>query len=118
MKADRFFTVEIVDKCSRMFMLLFAGIILGSVLALFFYNVICPQIDAMLILIAIYCCAFSTYVVVANARRKITKIDIFKDKLAFIFSQKNSISTKTELNYSDIKSYTVTPLTDKRNLAR
>lgn len=115
MKADRFFVVNIVDKFSRMFMLVFAGMVLGAVLALAYYNIFRPEIGSTLTLISVYCVIFICYVYVANSKRKITKVEIFKDHLSFIFAKKNEISTRQDINYSDIKSYKISSLTDKKN---
>lgn len=116
MKADRFYVVEIVDKLSRMLMLMFAGIILGVVLALFYYNIFDPEIGATLTVIIIYCIVFSSYVSFTNAKRNVSKVEIFKDHLSFVFEKKNEISTRTNINYSDILEYKISPLSDKKNL--
>lgn len=115
MKTDRFFVVEIVDKFSRMVMLFFAGLVLGAVLALGYYYILEPSIGATVTFIAIYCAVFATYVAVTNSLRKITKVEIFKDKLSFVFEKKNEISSRKDVYYNDIKSYKISPLTDKKN---
>lgn len=118
MKTDRFFVVEIVDKFSRMVMLFFAGLVLGAVLALGYYYVLEPSIGATVTFIAIYCAIFATYVAITNSLRKITKVEIFKDKLSFVFEKKNEISSRKDVYYNDIKSYKISPLTDKKNAAK
>lgn len=115
MNAAKFFAVEIVDKFSRMAMLIFAGIILGSVLAVAFYNLVLQSFGWTLTLIVIYCVAFSLYVSYTNTKRKVTQVEIFKDHLGFVFKKKNEISTRAVLHYNDIKSYKISPLTDKKN---
>ncbi len=116
MKTDRFFAINIVDKCSRMFMLIFAGIILGAVLALAYYNIFSRQIGSTLILIAAYCVAFICYVTYTNAKRSAIKIEVFKDKLAFVFIKKHEISKRIVLEYSNIKSYKISAQSEKKTL--
>ena len=118
MNTAKFFAVEIVDKVSRMAMLIFAGIILGSVLAVAFYNLILQSFGWTLILIVLYCVAFSIYVSFTNAKRKVSQVEIFKDHLAFVFKKKNEISSRAIVNYNDIKSYKISPLTDAKNLKK
>lgn len=69
-------------------MLFFAGLVLGAVLALGYYYILEPSIGATVTFIAIYCAVFATYVAVTNSLRKITKVEIFKDKLSFVFEKK------------------------------
>ena len=118
MKTDRFFVVEIVDKFSRMVMLFFAGLVLGAVLALGYYYILEPSIGATVAFIAVYCAVFAAYVAITNSLRKITKLEIFKDKLSFVFEKKNEISARKDVYFNDIKSYTISPLSDKKNLAK
>ncbi len=118
MKTDRFFVVEIVDKFSRMVMLFFAGLVLGAVLALGYYYILEPSIGGTVSFLAIYCAIFVAYVSITNSMRKITKVEIFKDKLSFVFEKKNEISSRKDVYFSDIKSYKISPLSDKKNLKK
>lgn len=118
MNTDRFFVVEIVDKFSRAVMLFFAGLVLGAVLALGYYYILEPSIGATVAFLAVYCAVFATYVAITNSLRKITKVEIFKDKLSFVFEKKNEISSRKDVYYGDIKSYKISPLSDKKNLMK
>ncbi len=115
MNADRFFAVDIVDKFSRAFMLLFAGITLGAVLAFGYYYIIMPSIGATIALISLYCILFASYVGFTNSKREISKVEIFKDRLSFVFEKKHEISKRKTVLFKDIKSYKISPLTDKKN---
>lgn len=98
-------------------MLFFAGIILGCTLALGYYYIFNSDISATLLVIVIYCFIFGAYVVLTNSIRDTSKIEILKDKIAFIFEKKGKVSIRQEIPYSDIKEYKITPGTDKKNLA-
>lgn len=116
MKTDRFYTVEIVNRISRTLMLFFEGLVLGSILSLGCYYVFKPPIELLITLIVIYCIIFGIYVAVTNSLRKVTKIEIFKDKLSFVFEKSNQISQRKDADFNDIKSYKISPLTYKKNL--
>lgn len=117
MNTDKFFSIAIVDRFSRMLMLLFAGITLGAVLALAYYIGFGARIDYTIIMVAIYCVLFSTYVSVSSSKRKVSKVEIFKEKLSFVFEKKWHISSRCDIKYSDIQEYKISPLSDKKNMA-
>lgn len=110
MKTDRFFVVDIVDKNSRMLMLLFAGITLGTVLAFAYYKLFGQSIGYTLLLVAIYCILFAFYVSFTGYKRKVSKVYILKNYLSFVFAKKHEISSRCDIGYNDIKSYQISPL--------
>ena len=116
MKTDRFYTIEIVNRISRTLMLFFEGLVLGSIISLGCYYVFRPPIELLITFIVIYCIIFGIYVAVSNSLRKIIKIEIFKDKLSFVFEKSNQISQRKDVNFHDIKSFKISPLTYKKNL--
>lgn len=107
MKADRYFIVSTIDKLSKMFMLVFVGVVLGTVLIRTYYDFFAPDVDTILGLSALYCVFFVFYMYFSNKQKSSTHVAFFKDYLSVILTKKNSFKQRTDIAYSDIKSYKV-----------
>ncbi len=115
MNTDRFYIVEIADKFSRMVMLLFAGIILCTVLLLAYYIAFDAKIGAAVSVIMVFIALYCSYISITNYKRQNVNVRIFKDKIEISKETKSSYSTTESINYSDISEYKISPLTDKDN---
>lgn len=115
MKADRFFIVDTVDKLSKMFMLVFVGVVLGTVLVRTYYDFLNPTVDSIIGVIALYCVLFTFYMYFSGLRKKTVKVALFKDYVSVILASKGGISERKDIAYSDIKAYKVYAQTNKTN---
>lgn len=117
MKTDKFYLVSTTDKLSRMLMLVFTGIILGTVIARTCYDLLNPVIDIMLGVIALFSVFFTFYMFFTSIKKSSTNVAIFKDGLSFIISKRDELPTRTDIEFSDIKSLKISPQTTKKNLS-
>ncbi len=116
MKADNFFVIEVVDKLSRIFILMFAGIILGAVVGLAFHYGFRADIVKTLGMLILYYVIFTSYVFVTNTRRRFSSIEIYKDRLALISQEAGQVCERKEIYYDEIKLYKISSLSDKKTL--
>ena len=118
MKTDKFLEISTTDKLSKMLMLVFTGVILGTVIARTFYDLVTPVIDITLGVIALFCVLFAFYMFFTGIKKSSTKIAIFKDYISFISLKKNCLPTRTDVGYSDIKSIKISPQATKRDMEK
>ena len=87
MKTDRFYAVDTVDRLSKMFMLVFVGVVFGTVIVRTYYDFLNPTVDAVIALIAIYCVLFTFYMYFSGKKKSSTKIAFFKDYISIILTK-------------------------------
>lgn len=117
MKTDKFYAVSTTDKLSRMLMLVFTGIILGTVIARTCYDLLNPVIDIMLGVIALFSVLFTFYMFFTSIKKSSTCIEIFKEGLSFVITKKDEFPTRTTVQFSDIKLMKISPQTTRKNLS-
>ena len=115
MKTDRFFAVNTVDKLSKMFMLVFVGVVLGTVIVRTYYDFLAPSVDSIIGVIALYCVLFTFYMYFSALKKSSTKIAFFKDYISIILTKKDLLPVRIDIAYDDIKSYKVYAQTNARN---